>query len=196
MIRKTWCNATFLLFVSVASLGQDTQYTEQDLEASERFIDAFYSFNPERLRAVLQFAESSMATLLYYQGWAEGGNYAIVKRPECEVRGTEIVCPITVKDDLMVALKIEFDVTDSFHITVNSGQIKSVTTSSNDLDVFNDAEAWVWKERRVLVDEACAGYFDGGPTPGDCVRAMVRGYSEYTETDEYAAHLSHLEIPK
>lgn len=112
------------------------------------------------------------------------------------MNGKEIVCPITVKDDLMVALKIKFDVTDSFHIVVDEGRIRSVTTSSNDLEVFNDAESWVWRERRDLVGEACVGYFDGGPTPGDCVRAMVRGYSEYTETDEYASHLSRLVIPE
>lgn len=96
----------------------------------------------------------------------------------------------------MAALRIAFDVTDTFHLTVDGGQIRSVTTSSNDLEVFRDAEAWVWKERPDLVEKPCVDYFAGGETPGDCVRAMVRGYREYTETDKYAAHLSSLEIPK
>lgn len=185
-----------MCLAGIASCSDDAQITEQDLEEAERFIDAFYSFNPERIRETLQFAEPSMASILYYQGWAEGGNYSIVKRHGCEARGSEIVCPVTVKDDLMTALKIDFDVTDSFHLTVEGGQIRSVYTSSNDLDVFRDAEAWVWKERPDLVNTPCAGYWEDGETPGDCVRAMVSGYREYTGTDEYSVHLSNLVLPE
>ena len=196
MNRSIWFYVSFLLLLSMASLGQGVSYTNQDLETSERFIDAFYSFHPERLRLTLQSTESSMASILYYQGWAEGGNYSVVKRHGCNVSGNEIVCPVTVKDDLMLALGIDFNVTDSFHITANEGEIRSVTTSSNDLQVFRDAEAWVWRERRALVDEPCAGYFKEGETPGKCVRAMVRGFREYTQTDKFAAHLMKLEIPE
>jgi hypothetical protein len=32
--------------------------------------------------------------------------------------------------------------------------------------------------------------------PGDCVCAILRGFREYTETDEYAAHLSRLVLPE
>jgi hypothetical protein len=196
MIRSIWYSVFLILLTGIASCSQDAQFTEQNLEASERFIDAFYSFSPERLRATLQFAEPSMASILYYQGWAEGGNYSVVERHGCEVRGSEVVCPVTVKDDLMTALGIEFDVTDTFHLAVDGGRIRSVKTSSNDLDAFRDAEAWVWKERPELVDTPCSGYFESGETPGDCVRAMVRGYRAYTETDEYAAHLSRLVLPE
>ena len=196
MINNIRLSISLIFLVSMVSFGQDARSTQQDLEASEQFIDAFYSFSPERLRATLEFAEPSMGSILYYQGWAEGGNYSVVKRHGCDVRGDEIVCPVTVKDDLMAALRIEFDVTDTFHLLVDGGRIRSVTTSSNDLDVFRDAEKWVWNERPGLVDTPCSGFFKDGETPGDCVRAMVRGFREYTETDEYAAHLSHLEIPE
>ena len=196
MNRSIWVYASFLFLLSQAGFGESGPYTKQDLEASERFIDAFYSFDPDRLRLTLRSAETSIASILYYQGWAEGGNYSVIKRHGCNVSGSEIICPVTVKDDLMLALGINFNVTDSFHLTVNESEIRSVTTSSNDLQVFHDAEAWVWRERRALVDEACAGYFEGGETPGDCVRAMVRGFREYTETKEFAAHLSKLEIPE
>jgi len=195
MIRSDRYSVSLIILTGIVSCSQDAQFTEQDLAASERFIDAFYSFSPERLRATLQFAEPSMASIIYYQGWAEGGNYSIVERHGCEARGSEVVCPVTVKDDLMDALEIEFDVTDTFHIAVDGGRIRSVNWSSNDLDVFRDAEAWVWKERPELVDTPCSGYFEGGETPEDCVRAMVRGYREYTDTDEYAAHLSRLVLP-
>jgi len=196
MNRSIRLSVSFLFLVSVAGFGQGARYTERDLEISEHFIDAFYSFSPERLRLTLRFAESSMASVIYYQGWADGGNYSVVERHDCGEQGIEIVCPVTVKDDLMLALGIKFNVTDSFHLTVGEGEIRSVTISSNDLDVFRDAEAWVWKERTSLIEEVCAGYFEGGETPSDCVRAMVRGFREYTQTDEYAAHLAHLEIPE
>lgn len=185
-----------LFLVSTTGFGQSTLYEEQGLEASERFIDAFYSFEPERLRRTLLSAQQSIPAILYYQGWAEGGNYSVVRRQGCSVSGNEIVCPVTVKDDLMIALGIDFNVTDTFHLIVKEGEIESATTSSNDLDVFRDAQAWVWRERPALVDEACTGYFDGGETPGNCVRAMVGGFREYTQTDEFAAHISKLEIPK
>lgn len=69
---------------------------------------------------------------LFYQGWAQGGNYEVVERFPCvQSKAETIDCSITVKDDLMGALGIDFE-----------------------------------------------GFVDGGPTPGDCVRAMVRGYAE------------------
>ena len=64
MIRKIWYSASLLFLVGIVSVAQDAQFTEQDLEASEQFIDAFYSFSPERLRATLQFAEPSMASII------------------------------------------------------------------------------------------------------------------------------------
>jgi hypothetical protein len=195
MTHQRRIGAPLILLIGAVSWSQDEQFTDQDLEVAERFIDAFYSFDPERLRAMLYSAEASMPPIIYYQGWAEGGNYSVVEKHGCEVREDKIVCPVTVKDDLMAALRIDFDVTDSFHLSVSEGQIHSVETSSNDLEVFREAEAWVWKERPELVAAPCAGYWDDGETPGDCVRAMVSGYRQYTETDEYAEHVSNLVLP-
>lgn len=90
-----------------------------------------------------------------------------------------IECSITVKDDLIGALGIDFNVTDKFHITVVDGEIVSVTNSSNDPQAYWDAEEWVRANRMDLIERPCQGFFNGGPTPGDCVRAMVRGYAEY-----------------
>ena len=195
MNRRCRIGASILLLAGANSWGQDEPISNQDLEVAERFIDAYYSFDPERLRGMLQSADASMPSILYYQGWAEGGNYSVVERHGCEIANDEIVCPVTVKDDLMKALRIDFDVTDTFHLSVSRGQILSVDTSSNDLQVFLDAEAWVWKERPELVTGPCEGYWSDGKTPGECVRAMVSGYREYTETEEYAAHISNLVLP-
>jgi hypothetical protein len=160
-----------------------------DLGAAEKFIDAFYSFNKERLESSLSSAKESQPSIIYYQGWAAGGHYAIVRRMPCLQDGVSSAsCSIAVKDDLMGALGLAFDVTDTFHLTFSDGRISSVRTSSNDLKVFDDAEKWVWRERPELVREPCKGYFDGGPTPELCVQAMVRGYAEFAASNEFPDH--------
>lgn len=153
---------------------------EQALAAAESFVDAFYSFDPNALRATLSSAEESIPKMLFYQGWAEGGNYEIIERMPCEPEGDDkISCSITVKDDLIGALGIDFNVTDTFHVTVSDGRIVAVDNSSNDPQAYWDAEAWARQNNPELIERPCEGFFDGGPTPGDCVRAMVRGYSEF-----------------
>ncbi|MFM7784514.1 MAG: amidase, partial [Gammaproteobacteria bacterium] len=158
-----------------------------DLAVAEGFIDAFYSFDATRLEHALAAAPASMPLIGFYQRWALGGNYRIVDRRPCESvdASGEIRCAITVKDDLMGALGIAFEVTDTFHLRVADGVIRSVSTSSNDLAVFRRAEKWVWREREALVREPCTGYFDGGPTPELCVRAMVEGFAAFRKTAEF-----------
>ena len=51
--------------------------TEALLPIAESLIDDFYSFDSMRLEEALASAEDSKESLLYYQGWAEGGNYEI-----------------------------------------------------------------------------------------------------------------------
>lgn len=64
-------------------------------------------------------------------------------------------------------------------MTIVSGQVVAVNSSSNDPQAYFDAEQWVKENRPELIERPCEGFFEGGSTPGDCVRAMVRGYSEY-----------------
>jgi len=52
--------------------------TEALLPIAEFLIDDFYSFDSVRLEQALARAEDSKEPLLYYQGWAKGGNYEIV----------------------------------------------------------------------------------------------------------------------
>jgi hypothetical protein len=56
-----------------------------NLRAAEAFVDAFYSFDGDRLRAVLSAAEGSKPHILFYQGWAEGGNYKVLNRMPCKM---------------------------------------------------------------------------------------------------------------
>ena len=171
---------TLVLVLSLSSCGNDLPPTDRSLAAAEEYVDAFYSFDPEVLKDVLVAAEESHAKMLFYQGWAEGGNYEIIERFPCAQSNDETIdCSITVKDDLIGALGIDFHVTDTFHITVVDGEIVRVINSSNDPQAYYDAEEWVRTDRPELIELPCKGFFDGGPTPGDCVRAMVSGYTEY-----------------
>jgi len=182
----------FLLTVAAillqAACRDDRAPAVQDVNvaAAEHFVDAFYSFDGDRLKSTLTSARDSVPSIVYYQGWAAGGHYSIVTRRPCVPEGiASASCSITVKDDLMRALGIPFDVTDTFHVTFANGQIVAVRTSSNDLKVFNDAEEWVRRKRPELVKQPCQGYFEGGPTPELCVQAMVRGYAEFATSDDF-----------
>ncbi|PQJ76350.1 hypothetical protein [Polaribacter glomeratus] len=153
---------------------------EQQLTIANNFIDAFYSFNSNELLPMLKYAENSKSEILYYQGWAEGGNYEIVKRYPCEVKNdTLIICPVTVKDDLIKALELNLNVTDTFHIVIKNEKIFSITTSSNDPPIFYEAEEWIRKNYPELINEPCKGIWEDGTTPKACVRAMVEGYSKF-----------------
>ena len=150
------------------------------LAAAEALVDAFYSFDSDRLRSAMSGAPASMPQILYYQGWAQGGNYIVLERKPCRFdKADEVSCSITVKDDLIAALGTGYHVTDTFHLSVKDGRIASVRTSSNDPPEFEEALKWLRSERPHLMTGPCRGFFKGGPTPQDCVRAVVRGFTDF-----------------
>lgn len=149
------------------------------LAKAEAFVDAFYAFDPARLKATLADAPESAPTIIFYQGWAEGGNYRVLKRAPCRrTAPEEIACAITVKDDLVPAAGVAFDVTDTFTLTVRDGRIVAVRTSSDDPEPVRAAFRRLFAEQPALFETgACKGFFAGGPTPGDCVRAVAAGFA-------------------
>jgi hypothetical protein len=150
------------------------------LAAAEHLIDTYYSFDPAPLRAALADAPESAPQIVYYQGWAEGGNYAVLERKPCRlVSADEVSCDIKVRDDLIAALGTGYWVTDTFHLTFRDGRIVKVRTSSNDPPDFEKALDWVRTQHPDLMTGACRGFFAGGPTPQDCVRAVVKGFANY-----------------
>jgi len=150
------------------------------LAAAEQLIDAFYSFDSAPLRTALAAAPASAPQIVYYQGWAEGGNYAVLDRKPCRLASAdEVSCDIKVRDDLIVALGTGYWVTDTFHLTFRDGRIVKVRTSSNDPPDFEKALDWVRTQHPDLMTGACRGFFAGGPTPQDCVRAVVKGFADY-----------------
>ena len=156
------------------------------LEIAEGMIDAFYSYNPDQLQPFLAAAGDTEARLLWYQGWAEGGNYKIVSRAPCELdAANQVKCPITVEDDPVLALKLDFKVTDTFTITFEETTIVKVETSSNDKPIYYQAAAWVRENLPEVMEGPCEGFFASGPTPGDCARAMADGYALFAASDDF-----------
>lgn len=172
-----------LLLLTLALQGQrspTTRTVDARVAAAEQLIDAFYSFDRRRLADALAFAPTSAPAILFYQGWAEGGHYRVKRRAPCVPEAADTVrCDITVEDDLIKALGLGLHVTDTFHITFSNGRIGKVTTSSNDPPKFDEAMAWVRRERADAIKVPCEGFFAGGATPQECVRAMVKGFAEF-----------------
>lgn len=166
-------------------LGSD----ESLLLLAENFIDAFYSFDAVLLEGMLTSAPDSLLPITYYQGWAEGGNYKILERKPCVPLAANIVsCSITVEDDAMLALGSDFKVTDTFTIAFGGSDITSVETSSDDLPIYFEAGDWVRENLPELIEEPCQGFFAGGPTPGDCARAMAEGYARFAARDGFTGN--------
>ena len=155
---------------------------EVSLSAAEAFIDAFYSFDPARLEAALPSGAQAIPSVGFYQGWAEGGNHQIVDRKPCSGTAEIVSCSITVRDDLAKALNLDFNVTDTFILNLAGGEITDVSAIS-DTPLVGTAVNWVLDSNPELMDGACAGFFDGGPTPGECMRAVAQGAKDFAASD-------------
>ncbi|HTE33885.1 MAG TPA: hypothetical protein VK666_26065 [Chryseolinea sp.] len=186
MKEKYAIGICIFLLVSCKTANQNDTLTSNVAIAS-KFIDAFYSFNRDSLQSTLSSARKSQPEILYYQKWAECANYKTVDRTHYFNKSDSVVIfPVTVKDDLMGALAIDFNVTDTFHISIQDGKIVSVKTSSNDTDEYYEAKKWVNKNRRELVEKPCEGIWEGGPTPCECVLGMIKGFVEFTKSKEHS----------
>ena len=165
---------------SEASISQNN-----NIDIANQFIDAFYSFNKDSLKLTLSYAEKSQPSILYYQKWAECGNYEILKRFKFEEKNDSLViCPITVKDDLMSALQLDLNVTDTFSIIIKDKKIQSVQTSSNDPAVYYEAKDWIKQNRPELIEKPCEDAWEGGPTPCECIKATIQGLAEFKANEE------------
>ncbi len=171
------------IIVSGCSIRPDSRLSRgaAPLASAEAFVDSFYSFDPVRLRGDMSGAPASMPQILYYQGWAEGGNYRVLDRKPCRFdTAQEVSCAITVQDDLITALGTGYHVTDTFHLSFQGGRIVGVRTTSDDPPEFDQALDWLRQERPTLMQQECRGFFKGGPTPQDCVRSVVKGFTQFT----------------
>jgi hypothetical protein len=185
-ISKLFYFSFLMLFACNPPARPDDKPT--NLKVANQFIDAFYSFNKDSLQAALALAEQSQPEILYYQKWAECAHYKVLSRSTAfEKNDSLVVFPVTVKDDLMAALNINFNVTDTFRIVIQQGKIRSVTTSSNDPTTYWEAKSWVKSNHPELVEKACAGAWAGGHTPCDCVLGMIQGFREFVNHKGFKA---------
>ncbi len=192
-IMTKFISATFLICSSIlvltscsseshtgnATISTDSESQTQDLDVANAFIDAFYSFDQDSLRATLVHADDTKDGIVYYQKWAECGNYQVMKRNAfIEKNDSTIICPITVKDDLMGALGIDFHVTDTFRLTFIDGQIRTIATSSNDPDEYYQAKDWVRENRKELMVPC-----EDGSDPCGCIKATIEGFGAFKEAN-------------
>lgn len=148
------------------------------LSTAEIFIDAFYSWDAERLARAINASPEETAAVLYYQGWAEGGHYEVKKRRPCTVsNANQIQCRITVTDDFGKAMG--YTATDTFTLTMNTNQITGVTFEGDDPPIFLELQAWMMTNRPEIFSGPCKDLFAGGTTPGQCARAVARAAQNF-----------------
>lgn len=175
---------TFLILSGCKNTSHDNSPVDADgnVTLANKFIDAFYSFNRDSLASILSFAKESHPNILYYQKWAECGHYHVLKRDTYfEKNDSVVIFPVTVKDDLMATLQIDFNVTDTFHVTIKDGHIRRVENSSNDPDAYYQAKDWVKQNHPDLIEKACEGVWAGGPTPCECIQGYLKGFGEFVQ---------------
>jgi len=180
-LNKILC-LLILLFTGCEDGSKSGTSTDQSniIHISNQLIDAFYSFNKDVLKSTLSHAKQSQPSILFYQKWAECGNYEVLNRLPCKAMNDSLViCPVTVKDDLMPALQLDVNVTDTFHITIKNRQIRSVNTTSNDPDLYYEAKDWTKQHRPELIEIPCKDAWNGGPTPCECILATIEGLKEF-----------------
>ena len=184
-VRQLLKIAGALLAIATPWSHAGEAHESPNVAVAERFVTAFYSFNSEPVAELLAGAGDSKQDILFYQGWALGGNYIVMKRMPCEsVADDTVRCSITVQDDLVLALGIDFDVTDTFTLSFANGAISAVETSSNDPQLYHDARGWVWENRGETVETACKGSASTAPDPDRCVKNMLKGYREYASLND------------
>jgi hypothetical protein len=176
-VVSTCCTLGLLMGASQAYPAEDMA---TNLATAESMLDAFYAFDSERLQSYLDAAGESGLGILSYQAWAEGGNYKVVNRPGCAGDSASlIVCPVTVQDDPVLALEVDFNVTDTFHISFKDGVIVEVDTSSNDQPIYYEARVWISENLPQVMEGPCKRTDGRRDTPGDCARAMTDGYKQF-----------------
>jgi hypothetical protein len=89
-----------------------------------------------------------------------------------------------VEDDPMLALKIDFHVTDTFTIIFKNERIVKIINSSNDLPIYKEAQDWAFKNFPEIKTGPCQGFFNGGPTPEACARVMTKAYKEFLKSKD------------
>ena len=149
----------------------------QPNELAEKFLDAFYSWDPQRITAIVEPGDDA-DRVLYYQGWAQAANYQVQTRRPCKtLNDNDAECAVTVTDDFGKALG--YTATDTFTITVAGDRISAVSFEGDDPPVFQAVFAWIAEQRPEILTGPCEDMFDGGTTPDECAKAVAQAARDY-----------------
>jgi hypothetical protein len=169
-----------VLGVLTMACSRNSEYSS--LKQAERFIDAFYSWDAERLSQTMN-APDDAARVLYYQGWAQAGNYTSELRRPCEISDPDsVVCAVTVTDDFGRAMG--YTATDTFILKFSGSEIVGVTFAGDDPPIFAELQAWIGEFHPEIYAGPCKDLFAGGTTPGDCARAVAGAAVEFMVSRE------------
>jgi len=163
---------TSLLACAYLPLSGDNQA----LQIAERFITTFYSWDRSALQEQMTENDDHQA-VIYYQGWAEGGNYAIKIRRPCLLENDAISCSITVTDNFGQAMG--YIATDTFRLLISNGQISEVTFTADDPPIFEELQQWIMTERPEVLTGPCLDMFAGGNTPQACAKTVSELAEEF-----------------
>ncbi len=144
--------------------------TPSNSELANKFIDTFYSFNRDSLQSILSQATHSQPNIFYYQKWAECANYKVLERDKFTVlmvndhfsRYRERRPDGCTEDQLQRYRHLQDHDTRRAH-----PRHRNIVER---LAHYYEAKEWVKQQRPELVDKACEGIWEGGPTPCECVR--------------------------
>ena len=153
-----------------------THAESDSLRIAEDFISAFYTFEPTELAKVVDPQAEGYVPVMYYQGWAQGGNYQIKQRRACQLvsnagAAETITCAITVTDDFGGAMG--YVATDTFALVIEQGRINEVSFSADDPPIFQELLAWIGDNQPHVLAGPCADFFAGGETPQACAQAVA-----------------------
>lgn len=174
-----------LLAAGICVIGACSKMPEtaDDLASGEAFIDAFYSFDSQRLSGVVAAAEDGHRAL-YYQAWAKAANYVIKTRRPCVAQDGTVSCAITVTDDF--GRTLGYTATDTFTLTMARGRIVGVAFEADDPPIFDELFQWIGERQPEVLTGPCKDAFAGGTTPGECARAVVAAAREFVNTQQDA----------
>lgn len=171
--------ASRFLLASFVCLSFSNQADEPDLAVAEKFITTFYSRDLTALKSMMS-PDADSTAIIYYQGWAEGADYAVKIRRPCEQVERQIVCAITVTDDFGRAMG--YEATDTFRMNIDNGMISAITFSGDDPPVFMELQEWIAAERPEVMTGPCLDLFAGGTTPHACAAAVAKTAVEFMAT--------------
>ena len=169
--RYKWLMTALIIIANLPISAND-----KALQIAERFITSFYSWDQNALNALLT-EDGDHQSIIYYQGWAEGGNYSIKTRRPCVMNKDAVSCSITVTDDFGLALG--YIATDTFILKISNGQVTEVTFTADDPPIFDKLLNWIRNERDHILTGPCLDMFAGGLTPKICAKTVAKSAEEF-----------------